>query len=74
MMYDFAIGLGATIRLDSTAVAVDPEQRLVTLDSGETLTADVIVGADGISGLARPLLLAEQNIQEASEPSLCMYR
>lgn len=34
----------------------------------------MIVGADAISGFARPLLLAEQDISEASEPSLCMYR
>ncbi|KAJ6492567.1 hypothetical protein C8R47DRAFT_1319379 [Mycena vitilis] len=73
MMHDVAVSQGATIRLNSTAVAVDPERRSVTLDSGETLTADVIIGADGISGFVRPLLLAEQDIQEASEPSLCMY-
>ncbi|KAJ7149867.1 hypothetical protein C8R43DRAFT_1006875 [Mycena crocata] len=73
MMYDVAVGLGATFRLNTTAVGVDPGQRVVTLDSGENMTADVIVGADGISGFARPLLLAEQDISEASEPSLCMY-
>ncbi|KAJ7765865.1 hypothetical protein DFH07DRAFT_1014373 [Mycena maculata] len=60
MMYDVAVGQGAKIRLGTTAVAVDPERRVVALESGETLTADVIVGADGVSGLVRPLLLAEQ--------------
>jgi salicylate hydroxylase len=74
MMYDIAIGQGATIRLNTTAVALDPEQRTVTLDSGKILTADVIIGADGVFGLMRPLLLAEQNIQEAKEPVMCMYR
>ncbi|KAJ7503290.1 hypothetical protein B0H11DRAFT_578822 [Mycena galericulata] len=73
MLYDVAVGQGADIRLDTTAVAVDPQRRAVTLDSGNTLTADVIVGAEGVSGLVRPLLLAEQNIREASEPLLCMY-
>ncbi|KAJ7511066.1 hypothetical protein B0H11DRAFT_1953873 [Mycena galericulata] len=73
MLYDVAVGQGADIRLDTTAVAVDPQRRAVTLDSGNTLTADVIIGAEGVSGLVRPLLLAEQNIREASEPSLCMY-
>ncbi|KAJ6489048.1 hypothetical protein C8R45DRAFT_993497 [Mycena sanguinolenta] len=73
MMYNVAMKHGATFRLDTTAVAVDPERRTVTLASGETLTADVIVGADGISGLIRPLLLKEQKIQEATEPKLCMY-
>ncbi|KAJ7126653.1 hypothetical protein C8R46DRAFT_56224 [Mycena filopes] len=73
MMYDVAVCQGATIRLSTTAVAVDPEKRAVTLDSGEILTAAVIIGADGISGLVRPLLLAEQDIPEPVEPSLCMY-
>ncbi|KAJ7035284.1 hypothetical protein C8F04DRAFT_535171 [Mycena alexandri] len=73
MMYDIAIGQGTTIRLDATAVAVNPEKRTVILASGETLKADVIIGADGVSGLVRPVLLAEQDIQEASNPSLCMY-
>lgn len=74
MMYDVAVSRGAKIRLGVNAVAVDSARRVVTLDSGETLTADVIVGAEGVCGLVRPLLLAEQKIQEASEPSLCMYR
>ncbi|KAJ6578086.1 hypothetical protein B0H19DRAFT_1062631 [Mycena capillaripes] len=73
MMYDVAVSQGATIHLDTTVVTIDPERHTITLDSGETLRADVIVGADGVSGLVRPLLLAEQDIQEASEPSLCMY-
>ncbi|KAJ7162331.1 hypothetical protein C8R46DRAFT_1164441 [Mycena filopes] len=73
MMYDVAVRQGATIRLSTTAVAVDPGKRAVTLDSGEILTADVIIGADGISGLVRPLLLAEQDIPEPVEPSLSMY-
>ncbi|KAF8155334.1 hypothetical protein K438DRAFT_356212 [Mycena galopus ATCC 62051] len=73
MMYDVAVKMGAAIRLQTTAVAVDPKQRVVTLASGETLTADVIIGACGVSGPVRPLLLEEQNIREAQEPSLCMY-
>jgi salicylate hydroxylase len=74
MMYTIAVKQGAKIHLNTTAVAIDPERREVTLASGKTLTADVIVGADGVSGLLRPILLAEQDIQEAEEPSLCMYR
>ncbi|KAK7063750.1 6-hydroxynicotinate 3-monooxygenase [Favolaschia claudopus] len=73
MMYDVAVGQGATVRLGATAVSVDPERRAVALDSGETLTADVIIGADGVFGLIRPILLAEQDIEEATEPPLCMY-
>ncbi|KAJ7762597.1 hypothetical protein B0H16DRAFT_1311692 [Mycena metata] len=70
MMFNVAICQGAKIRLNTTAVAVDPENRMVTLESGETLTADVIIGADGVSGLVRPILLAEQDMAAATEPSL----
>ncbi|KAK7005516.1 6-hydroxynicotinate 3-monooxygenase [Favolaschia claudopus] len=73
MMYDVAVGQGATFRLGATAVSVDPERRAVAFDSGETLTADVIIGADGVFGLIRPILLAEQDIEEATTPPLCMY-
>ncbi|KAK6991553.1 6-hydroxynicotinate 3-monooxygenase [Favolaschia claudopus] len=73
MMYDVAVGQGATVRLATTAVSVDPERRAVTLGSGETLTADVVIGADGAFGLVRPMLLNEQGIQEATKPTMCMY-
>ncbi|KAK7041165.1 6-hydroxynicotinate 3-monooxygenase [Favolaschia claudopus] len=73
MMYDVAVGQGATVRLGATAVSFDPEHRAVAFNSGETLTADVIIGADGVFGLIRPILLAEQNIEEATTPPLCMY-
>ncbi|KAK7059402.1 hypothetical protein R3P38DRAFT_3522434 [Favolaschia claudopus] len=52
MMYDVAVGQGATVRLGTTAVSVDPKRREITLDSGETLTADVVIGADGAFGLS----------------------
>ncbi|KAK7034888.1 6-hydroxynicotinate 3-monooxygenase [Favolaschia claudopus] len=63
MMYDVAVGQGATVRLATTAVSVDPERRAVTLGSGETLTADVVIGADCIW----------PRIQEATKPTMCMY-
>ncbi|KAK7029131.1 6-hydroxynicotinate 3-monooxygenase [Favolaschia claudopus] len=64
MMYAVAV------RLATTAVSVDPERRAVTLGSGETLTADVVIGADGAFGLVRPMLLNEQGIQEATKPTI----
>ncbi|KAG6915296.1 hypothetical protein DXG01_012274 [Tephrocybe rancida] len=58
MLYELAILNGATIRLGAKVSCVDPTNRLVMLaGSGETLHADVIVGADGVSGLTRGLLL-----------------
>ncbi|KAF2015129.1 FAD/NAD(P)-binding domain-containing protein [Aaosphaeria arxii CBS 175.79] len=50
---------GIPIRMGSEVVAyddVDP-QPIITLKSGERLKADVIVAADGIKSLARPLVL-----------------
>ncbi|KAK6988372.1 6-hydroxynicotinate 3-monooxygenase [Favolaschia claudopus] len=73
MMYAVAVDQGATVRLATTAVSVHPERRAVTLGSGETLTADVVIGADGAFGLVRPMLLNEQGIQEATKPTMCMY-
>ncbi|KAK6966401.1 hypothetical protein R3P38DRAFT_3299854 [Favolaschia claudopus] len=73
MMYAVAVDQGATVRLATTAVSVDPERHAVTLGSGETLTADVVIGADGAFGLVRPMLLNEEGIQEATKPTMCMY-
>lgn len=38
----------ATIRVASRVVKCDPDEGNVTLESGEVLTADVIIGADGM--------------------------
>ncbi|PSN59433.1 FAD/NAD(P)-binding domain-containing protein [Corynespora cassiicola Philippines] len=54
---------GIVIRMGSEVVGfedVDP-QPAVTLRSGETLRADVVVAADGIKSLARPLVLKTQD-------------
>jgi salicylate hydroxylase len=39
--------------MNATVRSMDPCRRTVTLQSGEVLEADVIVGADGPSGLTR---------------------
>lgn len=49
---------------------MDLEARAVTLSSGDVLTADVIIGADGVNGLARQFLVEE----EAPPPKVNMYR
>jgi salicylate hydroxylase len=38
---------------------VDTEELRVKLSTGEVLTGDVIVGADGVKGLCRPMVLEE---------------
>jgi salicylate hydroxylase len=50
---------GIPIRMGSEVIAyddVDP-QPVITLKSGEKLSADIIIAADGIKSLARPLVL-----------------
>lgn len=42
-----------TLRLDAEVAAVDPDLGEVTLVSGETLHADLVVGADGIHSATR---------------------
>ncbi|KAG5643093.1 hypothetical protein DXG03_001589 [Asterophora parasitica] len=53
LLYDAAIELGVTVHLGTRVTSVDPEERIVELVGGQTLTADVIVGADGINGKCR---------------------
>jgi salicylate hydroxylase len=41
------------LRLDSRVIAVDPQEGKVTLENGDVILADLIVGADGIKIRAR---------------------
>ncbi|KAG6876408.1 hypothetical protein C0992_013069 [Termitomyces sp. T32_za158] len=59
LLYDTAVSLGADIRLNTPVASIDPDNQSVTLQSGQILTADVIVGADGVHGLARGLITDE---------------
>ncbi|KAJ7124295.1 FAD/NAD-P-binding domain-containing protein, partial [Mycena epipterygia] len=74
LLYDEAIKQGVEFRLGTTAVSIDPEQGTITMDSGDVLEVDVIVGADGIAGLTRQILLQEEDIDEpADHQSMWMY-
>ena len=55
LLYDTALSCGATIHLNTTVTAIEPDAGRVRLSTGEVLEADVIVGADGPSGLSRRL-------------------
>ncbi|KAG6885635.1 hypothetical protein C0993_012053 [Termitomyces sp. T159_Od127] len=59
LLYDTAVSLGADIRLNTPVASIDPDNQSVTLLSGQILTADVIIGADGAYGLARGLITDE---------------
>lgn len=54
-----ALGAGVEIRTSSEVVAADPAGS-VTLASGETLTADLVIGADGVKSKVRDSIGFEQ--------------
>ncbi|KAJ7503289.1 hypothetical protein B0H11DRAFT_578784 [Mycena galericulata] len=71
LLYDEATRRGADIRLGTTALSIDPATATIITDSGGILQADVIVGADGIAGLSRGILLQEEDADElADRPSM----
>lgn len=70
LLYDTAISLGAKVTFNARVAFIDPDSQTVTLTSGEIMRADVIVGADGVSGVSRQLLEEE----DAPPQRLNMYR
>ena len=51
LLYHTAIRSGTEYHFDAEVVCVDLEQTFVTLETGEVVSGDVIVGADGLHGL-----------------------
>ncbi|KAL0945526.1 hypothetical protein HGRIS_001008 [Hohenbuehelia grisea] len=68
-LYDTAISAGAKVRLGAVVSSIDPEARTVSLDSGEVLNADVIVGADGQWGVSRGCM----DVETPDASGLVMY-
>lgn len=56
------VGRPAIIRAGSAVQSCDPEKGIVTLASGETLAADIIVGADGIHSVLRAAVVGEARL------------
>ncbi|KAJ3486184.1 hypothetical protein NLI96_g4422 [Meripilus lineatus] len=63
ILYNTAKSLGAQIRTGAQVVSIDPYARSVTLQGGEVLKADVVVGADGPYGVTRKTLMEEDHPQ-----------
>ena len=61
ILYDAATEFGAQVRYNAEVADIDTEEHEVTLASGETLSADVLVGADGEYGPSRTALLGKQD-------------
>jgi salicylate hydroxylase len=47
LLYDAAISVGVVVRLGCRATEINESVPSVTLASGETLSADLVIGADG---------------------------
>ncbi|CCM06603.1 uncharacterized protein FIBRA_08882 [Fibroporia radiculosa] len=56
MFTEIATSLGVKIRYNARVAMVYPAQRQVTLHSGETLSGDMILGADGEMGMCRSIV------------------
>lgn len=70
LLYDNAIAAGAKVRLGCPVVSIDPDGRTITLASGDTMTADVIIGADGLGGISQSVM----DIEPPVPAPLNMYR
>ncbi|PIL22837.1 hypothetical protein GSI_15532 [Ganoderma sinense ZZ0214-1] len=59
ILYEAAIERGARVRYNANVVELDALEATVVLETGEELSADVLVGADGEHGLCRPAVVGE---------------
>ncbi|KAG0705834.1 hypothetical protein DFH29DRAFT_872791 [Suillus ampliporus] len=59
VLYEAAIAAGAEVRAGATVASVSGDGPHVTLTTGETLLADVIVGADGRSSIVQQAIVGK---------------
>ncbi|KAG1852791.1 hypothetical protein DFJ58DRAFT_790611 [Suillus subalutaceus] len=70
VLYDAAIAAGAEVRAGTKVASVSGDGPHVTLTSGETLLADVIVGADGRSSVVQQAIVGKDVFDGAPYQSL----
>lgn len=56
-MMDAALSSGVEIKTGVKVTSVNVENTSLTLDSGETVSADLIIGADGVHSAIRPAII-----------------
>jgi len=71
MLYDLAVKEGVELRFNSKVTRVDSPSISVTLDNGETLFSDIVVGADGSGSSVRSEVLGEK-ISETPDQQLTL--
>ncbi|PVH74524.1 FAD/NAD(P)-binding domain-containing protein [Cadophora sp. DSE1049] len=72
VLYEAAVREGVKVRFGCRVETIDEEKPSVKLTSGETVEADLIVGADGIKSIVRPAVLGGKDIQ--LEPNSTCYQ
>lgn len=73
LLFDAAKALGVEIRLGCYVESIDVSGPTVKLATGETLTGDVVIGADGIRSRTREAILGAKNV-EPNPAANCSYR
>ncbi|WQF86747.1 Putative FAD-binding domain, FAD/NAD(P)-binding domain superfamily [Colletotrichum destructivum] len=72
-LYERALELGVTVRLNSRVSSYDPQAPSATLFNGQTFEADLIVAADGVKSVARNLLPSNQ-VASPNYTGFAVYR
>jgi salicylate hydroxylase len=60
MLLEHAIQEGVEVRYNSKVISVNSDVVAVTLDGGENIFSDVIIGADGVNSLVRTIVAGER--------------
>lgn len=72
-MTEEAAAAGVRIRTNAEVVEIDAEDARVILASGETVTADVLVGADGQHGKSRTTVRGNPQREDMTPIGVTMY-
>jgi len=72
ILYDQAVQEGVDIRRNANVIHTDPDYVSVRLDTGETISGDIIVVADGFTSSLRPTVIGypEKTSLESGEKML----
>jgi salicylate hydroxylase len=69
ILYDAAIELGIRVLLESPVETVDEHGPIVVLKNGQQLSADLVVGADGIRSRTRKSILKKNAVEAVDSPN-----
>ncbi|CZR56774.1 related to salicylate 1-monooxygenase [Phialocephala subalpina] len=67
-------GQPAVIRYGEKVVDIDVESGIVTLESGEKIESDLVVAADGVKSIVRPLIVGDKAFDTVRPSGLSAFR